>query len=216
MDIISIPKLKLGQLQSLTESTLQITEPIAAIASVRLEVETAFKTFVTGMKKEGATSDKKALDTTRDNLTSGFFLSVKAEEYHPNDDPAIRETMSELRKLAVDPGFRVTKLPYAEETAALDNLVARLKELDLSPLPHLLRWVTLIETANENFKKGSQAYLEELVDEASVDSASEISTELLQQLENLYTMLFAHAKVSGEEPMIRAYAELSELVNSFR
>lgn len=216
MDIISIPQLKLGQLQSLTESSLSITEPITAIASERQKVQDSFKEFLAGMKKDGTSSEKKTLDKTRDNLLSGFFFSVKAEEYFPNTDTATTASHKQLLEITDSYGLKITRLPYDEETAAIDNLISRVEALDLTGLEHISRWIALIKTANENFKEASKDYLEQKVDSDLVDSATETAPELLAELENLYTMLFANAKVSSDDAQIRAYSELSELVNTYR
>ncbi len=216
MDIISIPQLKLGQLQSLTESSLSITASLTAVVVERQKVEDAFNTFLEGMKKEGANSDKSTLDKTRDNLLAGFFFSVKAEEYFPNGDESVAAALKQLRELTESYGFKITRLPYDEETSAIDNLISRVEAIDLTTLGHVARWLELIKTANENFKEASKDYLEQRVDSAALDSASEAAPVLLTQLENLYTMLFANAKVSVDDAQIRAYSELSELVNTYR
>lgn len=99
MEIISIPQLRMGQLQQLAESSLEITKPIEALKPSWKVVSAAFEAFVTGMKKDSASSDKKTLDKTRDLLLSGFFFAVKAEEYHPYTVAAVMEKIDKLREI---------------------------------------------------------------------------------------------------------------------
>ncbi|MGB3466259.1 MAG: hypothetical protein WBA74_13355 [Cyclobacteriaceae bacterium] len=44
------------------------------------------------------------------------------------------------------------RLPYDEQTAKIDNLLAEVKVIDLTGMDHLSRWISEIEEANNNFK----------------------------------------------------------------
>ncbi|MBU2886054.1 hypothetical protein KO507_09805 [Gilvimarinus agarilyticus] len=216
MNIITIPQLRLGQLQSLTEQTLKITAPFEVLAPYTASVQAAFDPFLTGMQKETSASDKKTLDRTRDRYLSGFFYSMEAESYYPTDDPVAKEVVKKLLQITEKYGFKINKQPYDEETAAIDNLLAELAKIDLSTMPHLERWTVLIKAANADFKAASQDYLQTTVTDSKTKAASALAPALITELENLYTMSFAFAKTAPDEQLTKAYQELSELVNTYR
>jgi len=216
MEIISIPQLKLSQLQHLAEDSLRITASIALLSDQRGQVKSAFDVFVAGMKKDNATSNRKTLDRTRDQLVSGFFFAIKAEEYHPYTDAGVIGKIDTLRKIAEEYGFKINKLPYDEETVAIDNMIARVEALKLTEMKHLSRWIPLIREANQNFKSASGDYFDQRMKAAATESATEAAPELLVALENLYTMLFAHATVKADELLIKAYQQLSALVHEYK
>lgn len=216
MNIITIPQLKLGQLQSLTEQTLTITEPFAVLAPYASVVQAAFESFLTGMQKDSTASDKRTLDRTRDQFLSGFFFGITAESYYPTDDPVVKEVLKKLLLVTGKYGTKIKNLPYNEETAAVDNLLAELAKIDLSTIPNLDRWVAKIDTANEDFKVASKDYLETTVADSETKSATFLAPALVTELENLYTMAFAFAKTAPDGQLTKAYLELSQLVKTYR
>lgn len=216
MKLITVPQLRLGQLQTLTEQTIKLTEPIGQLSPWLADVQAAFKPFLTGMLKDPAGSDKKTLDKTRDQYLSGFFLNVKSESYYPHEDATMQEVVQKLLRVTEKYGFKINKLPYDEETAAIDNLLAELGSMELSGIPHLARWIGKIKAANESFKAASKDYLETYVKNSTTESASVAAPALTVALEDLYTMLFAHAKVAADQELVNVYQKLSELVDTYR
>ena len=216
MEIISIPQLRLGQLQTLADKSLEITQPIALVAEAHAAAKGAYDRFLIGMQKEAAASDKKTLDKTRDAQVSGFMFGIKAETYFPHSEETVKTALKKLMQLTGDYGFKINKLPYDEETAAIDNLLAEAKAVDYTGLEHLSRWLPEIEKANAGFKEASNDYLESLLESSATDAASAAAPDLITALEDLYTLIFAHARVTGTEELTSTYQKLSTLVDTFR
>ncbi|MEO1254215.1 MAG: DUF6261 family protein [Bacteroidota bacterium] len=216
MEIISIPQLRLGQLQTLTESTLKIAEPLTELADHVAKVKAEFATFMQGIQKDAAQSDKKTLDKTRDQFVSGFFFAVKSETYFPHVEQITKDAVAALSKLADKYGFEINRLSYDEQSAAVDNMIEEVEAINLTDLAHLSRWVAELKAANEAFKAAAKDFLTSTVEQSDTDSATQVAPRLTGELENLYTMLFAHAQVSGTDTLRQAYNELSALVDSYR
>lgn len=216
MEIISIPKLTLGQLQDLTNRSVEIATSIGAVSSELAVVEQAFDTFKQGMQKDQAASDKASLDRTRDTYVSGLFFDIKAEEYFPHTSEEVLKAVEQLKGLSEKYGFKISRLSYDEETTSIDNMLAELDKIDLSSLDKISRWKAEIVKANEAFKAGAKTFLDERVSASDKESASAAAPELLDALDNLYTMLFAHAKISADETIINGYVTISTLVKSYR
>ncbi|UOB18938.1 DUF6261 family protein [Abyssalbus ytuae] len=216
MEIISIPQLRLGQLQTLTEQTLELTKPVEQIATYVAAVEAAFEPFRSGMLKEFTVSDKRALDNIRDKYLSSLFMGIKIEKNYPQEDTVLQEIVGKLRQVARKYSADINRLPYDEETAAIDNLLAELETVDMQGMPHLVRWVDKIKVANENFKAASKEYLESTVKYSATQSASAAAPALVAALEELYTMFFAYTKVAADETLVTVYRELAELVDAYR
>lgn len=214
--MISIPRLKLAQLQTLTESALSIASPIALVADQIAETQTVFDDFKEGLLKDQAASDKKTLDQTRDKLISGFMLGVKAENNFGHDDAGILTTLREVTRVADKYGTAIIRLSYNEQSARVDNMLEELSRIDLTNVPTVSRWIDPIRDANENFKVASTDYVKEIASTTQFASASTIAPDLLNKLEGLFTLLFAYAQVSPTEELTKTYAVLSTLVDSYR
>lgn len=216
MEIISIPQLRLAQLQTLAERTLTIVKPITSLADPTVKVQAALDQFKEGMLKETTASDKKTLDKTRDGLISGFMFAIKSEEYYPSATAETQTVLEQLKKILETYGFTVNRLSYDEQTAAIDNMLAEAEKIDLTGLEYFSRWIPHIKAANENFKSASKDYLESTVSDATTESASAAAPTLITELENLYTFLFAYATVSATDELVQAYQQLTALVDSYR
>jgi hypothetical protein len=215
MVIIKIPKMKMAQLQTVGDSSIKICEPIPEVEPAVNQVKTALAAFKEGMLKDKASAAKKReLDLIRDKLLSGFMHDVKAEQLFPYEDETEKETLTDLLHLVNKYGARVIRLPQHEETAVIDNLLTNVEELEHSSLQSsgVLRWIPLLKEANNAFKAASQEYLTDSVRDKEEPSASELAPALIDALEALYAMLFAHVRLSPNEIFTKAYAELGELV----
>lgn len=219
MVIIKIPKMKMAQLQTVGDSSIKICEPIPEVEPAVNQVKTALAAFKEGMLKDKASAAKKReLDLIRDKLLSGFMHDVKAEQLFPYEDETEKETLTDLLHLVNKYGARVIRLPQHEETAVIDNLLTNVEELEHSSLQSsgVLRWIPLLKEANNAFKAASQEYLTDSVRDMEEASASERAPALIDALEALYAMLFAHIRISQSESLINAYAKLEELIDSVR
>ncbi|MEQ8469802.1 MAG: DUF6261 family protein [Marinoscillum sp.] len=215
MQMINVPKLRMAQLQTFTEGVLKTTKDLAEVSEQVGEVQTRFDAFKDGMTREDASSDKETLDRTRDLLNSGFFKNVEAEQFFPHE-AAAADMLKKVLKVTNDYGFRLNKLTYDEQTAQTDNMLKELEALDLTALPGLSRWLVPLTTANDNFKAVADAYFKELTASGDTIAATKAAPPLTDAINNLFTMLFAHVKISGSEAITAAYKELITQVEAYK
>ncbi len=215
MEILSLPQLRLAQLQNLTERLLPIVKGIEQLAPQVHQIGNAFDTFQRGMVRKGASSDKPSLDRTRDQYISGLLHEVQAEQYFPH----VSETADVLKQIigvTSKYGFGLTRLPYNEQTAQTDNMLSELETLDLSQLPHLARWLDPIRLANDTFKQAVKEYLEGEVRTADIASATAAAPALEEAVRTLFAVLFAHLQIARTEQLEQAYKEIAQLTASYR
>jgi len=215
MQLITVPKLRIAQLQSFTQSVLDITEGLSEISAQVTAVNTQFELFKAGMTRSDAESDKLTLDRTRDNLNSGFFKNVQAEQLYPYDADTLL-LLSEIVKVTNEYGFGLSRLTYDEQTAQTDNMLSRLAALDMTPFPALSRWLPLIQTANDNFKAASEDYYQALTDSGETDAATIAAPPLTDALSNLFTILFSYVQIAATDELTRAYKELITLTETYK
>ena len=97
MDIIKIPKMKMAQLQTVGDSSVEICKSIPEVEPAVNQVETALTYFKEGMIKDKASAaQKKEFDLIRDRLLSGFMHDVKAEQLFPYEDETEKEALTNL------------------------------------------------------------------------------------------------------------------------
>ncbi|MCV9387044.1 DUF6261 family protein [Reichenbachiella ulvae] len=215
MEVLKMPRLRMAQLQTLTNGVLKTTEDLKEVAAPVAEVQSRFLVFKDGMTRSDASSDKETLDRTRDNLNTGFFNGVLSEQFFTHE-PAVAKVLDQVVKITNDYGFGLSRLSYDEQTAQTDNMLKKLEALDLSALPSLSRWLEPIKTANENFKQVTDEYLGELNSAGETTAAYKAAEPLAEALNQLFTLLFAHAQVSGSPELTKAYKELVTLVDTYK
>jgi len=217
MELINLPRLRNKELQSVAESTLLICATITEVQPALTKVDTQLEAFKQGMLKEQASAaDKSELDKQRDRLLSGFMQNLKTERYFPHQDSDKVKALNSALPIAEKYGTQITRLPYNEETAAIDNLIAEWKQLNTDLLDEgITRWIPLIETVNNNFKSASHSYISSQAQADSAHSASELAPALRTSLEGVYTLLFAHTKITASEPILKAYRELEQLIKGY-
>ena len=218
MEIITLPRLRIAELQSLTEATLKICEPLAEVDKQKKQVEKEFVPFKEGVLKSKAVAEKTAVDKVRDRYNSGFFFDIKAETYYPYTDKTAIETVNKLKALSKKYGFKINRLPYNEETAAVDNCMEEVDKIDLSLLtsPAIGRWIPLIKEVNQRFKDIAKEFVEESTAVATLESASATAPGLIQAIEELLIQIFSVIRVRPNDALKKAYSELETLVNSYR
>ena len=219
MKLIILPRLRLAQLQTITETTLSICKNLTQLASEILSVKNIFTPFKAGMLKDKVSAEEKGkLDQVRDQRVTGFFGAVYAEDKIGNDDPAILASYAELLKIADKYGPNIRRLPRDEETAAIDNLLAEINRIDISPLvpTGLPRWIPSLAAANNAYRIASAKFISDSTDADSTEAASIQAPELVVALEELYTNLFAVITLTPSDELKKAYAELENLVDSER
>ncbi len=219
MEIITLPRLRIAELQSLTEASLDICKPFTELEEQKQKVEKEFVAFKEGVSKKQAGAEvKKTVDKERDRYNSGFFFDIKAETYYPYTDEAAIKTVKKLKDLSKTYGTKINRLPFNEETAAVDNCIEEAEKIDLSPLTNsaVSRWIPMIKEANQRFKEVTKEFVEESTAVASLESASAVAPGLIDALEDLFIQLFSVIRVSPSDALKKAYSELGTIVNSYR
>lgn len=214
--MLSLPQLRLAQLQTLTEGVLQITQNLTEVSAQVEAVKAAYTSFQKGMTKATAASDKKTLDRTRDFLNSGFLKGVESEQLYPHTEADAQQALADVGAIASKYNYELSRLTYDEQTAETDNMITELEALDLSSLPHIERWVAVIKEANTAFKNLVKTYIEEKTAADNTEAATIAAIPLQDALSNLFTIHFAHVQISQTEALITAYQELNTLVDSYR
>lgn len=186
MDLINLPRLRMKELQTVGENSLRICRNITELQPAVDKVKITLKAFKQGMLKEKVSADSKTkLDKERDRLVSGLMHELKAEQCFPYQDDAEKNIVTQLTNLSEKYGFKINKLRYSEETAAIDNLLAELKSIDISVLSNdgIARWIPLMENANNAFKEANSTWLAESAQIDTVESASTLAPGLIADLE---------------------------------
>lgn len=115
-------------------------------------------------------------------------------------------------------GVKIGRLPRDEETAAIDNLLADIAQMDVTPLlpTGIPRWIPAIKAANGEYKKAAKEYISDSTNAAATKAASILAPALEEALEDLYTMLFATIKRTPSDDLKKTYGDLETLVDSMR
>lgn len=203
----------------MAENTLLICSPIEEVTSATQKVKSTLNTFKGSMLKDQVSAATKLeLDKTRDRLVSGLKQDVRAEQYYPHQEVATIETLDNIRQVMDKYGPHLTKLTYNEESAAIDNMLTELKQVDTLALEGtgINRWIPLIENANKAFKEAARDYVSQSVKALDTQAATTLAPALMASLDELYTLLFAHVKITQKDQLKTAYAELEQLVDTFR
>ena len=219
MKLLTLPRLRLGQLQTVGETTLTISKNLAELAAARRDVQSALIPFKEGMVKDAASAEqKRELDLKRDHRVSGFFSAVLAERKFPNVDKAVLKSHADLLKIVNKYGKNIIRLSRDEETSAIDNLLADINQIDVAPLATtgITRWLPAIEAANKEYKVAAKTYISDSVEADAIKAASILAPALEDALEKLFTRLFATIMLSPTDALKKAYAELETLVESMR
>jgi hypothetical protein len=219
MKLITLPRLRLTQLQAIAETTLTICKDLPQLVSEVLGVENVFNPFKAGMLKDKVSAEEKGkLDQVRDQRVTGFFAVLYAEEKIENDDPAILASYTALLKIANKYGQNIRRLPREEETAAIDNLLAEIAKINISPLipTGIPRWIPSLAAANKAYKIASAQFISDNTDAKATEAAGLLAPRLVDALEELYTNLFAVIRLTPSDELKKAYAALEILVDSVR
>lgn len=219
MKLLTLPDLRLGQLQTVGESSIDICKDFTELAPELAKVNASFADFKAGMSRDKTTAEKKRkLDKSRDHKVSGFSNVVFEEKKFPNKDEAILSSLKDLLKIVNNYGRKITRLSRAEETAAIDNMLADIAKIDVTPLipTGIPRWIPEIAKANEEYKKGAAEYIDGSTEDDVIKSASNLAPALEDDLEELYAMLYATIKRTPSKELKKAYAKLEKLIDPMR
>ncbi len=218
MEMIVLPRLTLHELQTITADTLSIVKDIPQLATAIEKVNAAYTIFMDGMHKEQlSATTKKEQDEIRDRLLNGFIKCVRAEACFPHTNDGAVQAQKQLQKTVDKYGLEIVRLPNNIETSAIDNMLNDINELDLSALEAsgLLRWLSPIKVANDEFKKASLEYNSESTENKQLQSASTIAPELRNTLNALYALLFGLTLVEPTDQLNSIHRQLSNLVTNY-
>lgn len=218
MELIVLPRLSLNHLQTITEESVKLCEAIPELNAAIEKVNNVLEPFKDGMLKESLTAeDKKTTDQKRDKSTKGFIKSVRTELLFEHSDIEILNTLKQLNKVVDKYGIEVTRLPLNAETAAIDNLLSDVAQVDTSNLADtgILRWIPKIESANNAFKLANRNYNAKTTSNSEINSASSIAPVLRKSVNGLYAMLFGLIMMSPSDALISTYKQLDTLVETY-
>lgn len=219
MELLTLPRLRNNQLQTVSDDTIKISVGLPQLESHIPKVKKQIKRFKTGMTKEKlSASDKKKLDSSRDELAACFIRAVKIESHFPHKDENTIATLKRVLDVVDNYGLKMTRLSYDEETAAMDNFIFDLKKIDFAPLANsgLARWIPIIEQSNKQFKDEVYDNIDEDVASSKLASASKVAPDLRDALNEYYSVMFAYLKIQSSPELETAYAQIDILLNSYR
>ena len=215
--ILSVPRVRVGQLQSLAENALAICSRHGQLQTATEKVRAELTEFKAGMLRQPASAAVKAeLDKVRDRLITGLFFQIRAEEHFPHESPEDKVQMANLSALKKKYNSTITSLPLDEETAAVDNLLTELKAINIAQFANgrLQIWLPLILDANNKFKTAAQGYVADSAEAAGKASATAKAPKLMAALSAMFTMMYAFVQVSGDAALLKSYSELQVLINA--
>lgn len=218
LEMMSVPRVRIGELHSLTEGVLKLCKPHQSLQSAVSAVETVFAQFAPAvLKTQASAEEKSALDKERDQLLSGFFYAIRAERLFPQTEQQ-EKVLNQLHSITEKYRVEIRKLPLNEETAQVDFLLNELANLDLQPLQAagLHRWAPQLKTVNEAFKKATEGFVSDSATAEQQQSASDIAPSLFSALEGLYSMFYAFMHINPSPELSQSYAELKVMTDSYR
>lgn len=215
MDIIHIPRLRNRELQTVGENSLRICSEITEVKPAYDKANATLESFIKGMQKEKLDGQQKSVyDKKRDKYTAGFINNIKYEKNfnHTDENAAVVVDLNNV----ISKYTGVTRLPFNEQTAATDNMLQEVKTVigNNESFPNLTRWIPLIEETNNEFKEASSDLIKDKANLKETDAASEIVPQLTDDLQKLYTLMFAYAQIGSNDSIVKAYKELEVLIDS--
>ncbi|WP_439182665.1 DUF6261 family protein [Carboxylicivirga taeanensis] len=216
MELLNLPRLRNKELQTVGEQSIRICGNIAEVQTALDKAKASLETFRQGMQKDKSSGISKAeIDQERDRFTYGLLQSIKAETYYNHQEEATAQLVTRLATIA-GKYTGITRFPLNEQTAAIDNLLDEINKLKMpaDALPAIQRWLPLMEAANSRFKTASNAIIEDSARQAEISAAGLVAPQLTEDLQNLYSLMFAHARIGSNNATVEAYKELEILINS--
>jgi hypothetical protein len=206
------------ELQSLAEQTISICSPIEEIQTGVAKVVSSYQTFRQGMLNDKTSGiSRESLDQNRDYPLFAFFQTVKYERFYPYEDERAKIALQQLVVITKKYGPKLVKLGFNEQSLAIDKLLEEVTRIENLSLVHsgVIRWINVIEEANTAYKSGVKDSGSKSAKLLHVDSATKLAPYLVEALSGLYTLLFAHVQISGEQRLKDVYVKLHTLVDSF-
>lgn len=217
LELISVPRVRVAQLQSLAENALSICSRHGQLQTAIENVRVQLNIFKAGMQRQTASAaEKSELDKVRDRLATGLFHQIRSEECFPYITVEDKAHIAHLSALAKKYSTVITRLPLEEKTASMDNLLSELQSMDFTQFAkgQIMVWMSLIQDANNKYKAAAQEYIADTVETSSIPSATAKAPQLIAVLNTLFSMMYAHTQISGDVALLKSYSELQMLINS--
>lgn len=219
MEIPSLPRVKHGELQSIVEGAIEICSGIGVLQPAMdrlLAISPAFKDAV--LKIQASAEDKAGADYGRDFIYTGAYYYSKSLTYFTFPNSEANEVAQQVWEIFEDEGLGIIRLPYDEESSAIDNRIAKVKKLNLSPLADTLlpKFISYTEESNEAFKKLALKFNEDKTDASIVKAATALVPAVRMALEGLFMMLTTFTEFGSDEEVLKAYNRVGTLLDSFR
>ncbi len=160
------------------------------------------------------TKKLEELDAKRDKLVIFFRKIVEAHKYHI--DERKNKAAEEIEFLIEQYGGSIDRLPYAQETLAIRKLHDSL--LSDNSLSHALdklelrNWLTLMQTANEDFQSLFVGRTMDNADTVDVNTG-EVRKLLATMFEEFADRLKAHAILTESAEHIKLLNRVNQLVS---
>jgi len=218
MEMITLPPLRNKELQTFTVEAKKISKIVSLLAPSIQKVEDAETLFVEAMLKDKSTNvSKRDLDRTRDSYFSGMLQAIKSERIFPIAEVDKKNALDAVWNIILKHGTDIARLPYNEETAALDNLFIDINALESLSLVSegITKWFPVVQAANDTFKVASEEFISESALISDTDSATKVAPLLREALQDLLIDLFSYTRVEKTDELKTAYAKMSALVNSY-
>ncbi|TRX64588.1 DUF6261 family protein [Carboxylicivirga sp. M1479] len=215
MELLNLPRLRLKELQTVSENSVRICDAIPEVQPAVKKVKEAIADFKASMQKEKVpAATKSELDKKRDKLIYGLVLRIKSDSHYPftgEKSQAIESLLSITTKYNGINRFR-----YNEQTAAVDNMIDEMRNVDLQDedFKDINDWLNLVEQANNDFKAASDSYIESNAQLSDTKSATDMAPLLAESLNGLYSLMFAHARIGTSPAISNALMELEVLLKS--
>lgn len=215
MEEVKIPRLRHNEMQFVGESTVRICSGQELLTQALQIVIKFLGAFKAARQKEKISQSKSELDRWRDRLVTGMMYHFRSELYYPYVDEELKASTEHIRAL-YKKYLPTSHLPYKEETAAVDNLIVELEKIGQEVLTemNLTRWITPLKNANQAFKEADDATIEKEATDSPC--ATEIVGDLIKALNDLYALVYAHARIGENEEIIITQRKLEELIHSVR
>lgn len=218
MELIVLPRLSLNHLQTISEESIKLCEAIPELDAAISKVNEVLDPFKEGMLKESLTAEeKKSMDTERDRFTRGFIKSVRNELLFNHPKENVINALKQLNKVVDKYGLEITRLPLNAETAAIDNLLSDVEQIDISSLNNtgINRWIPKIKDSNDAFKLANRDYNAKATNNNEIDSATSIAPVLRKSVNGLYAMLFGLIMMSPSDELSATYKQLQTLIDTY-
>lgn len=218
MEIPTLPRVKIGELQTIMEGAIRICsefEPLKPAMDTLLAISPEFNNAI--IKEQASAEVKNVADEERDNRYSGLYYCSKSLIYYPFSSAEVQETAKQAWDILQDGGKGIIRLPFNEETAAIDSRIAKLRQLNLNVLQGTMfvEMLDLTDKANEKFKSMTLNYIEDKASTASAEAATHLIPQVREALEGLFMMLTTFSRFGNDEKMTIAYNEIVALLKTY-